>query len=191
LCHLNTKALRNLIPEPSSQRSSYSLRNPKYLLPPPARTKSLYDSFILATPRDWNELPEEVKSIYTLKAFDYRLKDREKVANYSYTGNRRGQIYHTRLRLQCSKLNAHLYERNITDSPACNCGAERETPIHYLLECTNYINERDILFEELTNYLALPADALLTSSDALSDDENNKLFESTQHDILQTKRFAQ
>jgi hypothetical protein len=96
--------LRNLIPEPSSQRSSYSLRNPKYLLPPPARTKSLYDSFILATTRDWNELPEDVKSISTLEAFDYRLRDREKVAKFYYAGNRRGQIYHARLRLQLIKL---------------------------------------------------------------------------------------
>jgi hypothetical protein len=183
--------LRNLVPEPSSSRSTYSLRNPRYLLPPPARTKSLYDSFILATTRDWNKLTEEVRNISTIEAFGYRLRDKEKVEKYYYTGNRRGQIYHARLRLQCSKLNAHLFERNITDSPACSCGADNETPIHYLLECTNFTNERDKLFEELSNYLALPADALLIGSDALSDEENKMLFENTQQYILQTKRFAQ
>ena len=38
-------------------------------------------------------------------------------------GKRLGQIYHARLRMRCSSLNAHLFSKSIIDSPMCVCGA--------------------------------------------------------------------
>jgi hypothetical protein len=44
-------------------------------------------------------------------------------------------ILHTRLRHQCSSLNADLSKIFIINNFKCNCGASFEDAIHYFLEC--------------------------------------------------------
>ena len=56
---------------------------------------------------------------------------------YYYIGTRLGQILHTRLRMQCSSLNYHLFRKNIVNSPFCQCGAT-ETTAHFLLHCPRH-----------------------------------------------------
>jgi hypothetical protein len=160
------------------------------LLPPPARTQILFNSFIHATTRDWNDLPVDTREASTIEAFGYRLGKKEKVPSHYYTGPRRGQIYHARLRLECSSLNAHLFVKNIVDSPECSCGANIESTTHYLLECQNFAEERDTLFEEINDFVALPTDILLYGSETLTLQQNEWIFESTQRYILKTERFG-
>ena len=57
-----------------------------------------------------------------------------KVPKYFNVGNRTLQIYHLRLRTNCSSLNFHLYSKNLTESPICIRG-DVESAKHFLLEC--------------------------------------------------------
>jgi hypothetical protein len=47
-----------------------------------------------------------------------------------YVGCKLGQILHARLRMNCSALNAHLFIRNLVESPNCICGIT-ETVSHF------------------------------------------------------------
>ena len=51
----------------------------------------------------------------------------------------------SRLRTGHCHLNEYLYRFGIIESPQCECGAERETVDHYLLNCELYDEARDIL----------------------------------------------
>ena len=56
---------------------------------------------------------------------------------FFFDGKRPGQIYHARLRMRSSSLNAHLFSKNIIDSPLCTCGVFEDTH-HFLLSRTRY-----------------------------------------------------
>ena len=60
-------------------------------------------------------------------SYSYRIK----ILNYFYIGTRIKQILHSKLRLECSTLNLHMYQRKLPDSPLCNCG-EVERTDHFL-----------------------------------------------------------
>ena len=45
---------------------------------------------------------------------------------------------HTRLRVGLSTLHAHLFQLNLTPSPACPCGYKYEDTAHYILWCPQY-----------------------------------------------------
>ena len=57
---------------------------------------------------------------------------------------------YTRLKHECSTLNAHLHNYNIIDSPKCSCSSAPETTFHYFYDCTFYDSQRIILMSELT-----------------------------------------
>ena len=69
--------------------------------------------------RAWNELDESIKQATSLSSFKYLLNRNIKhpPKEYKY-GTRKSQILHARLRMECSSLNAHLYRKNIVDSPS-------------------------------------------------------------------------
>ena len=51
----------------------------------------------------------------------------------------------SRLRTGHCHLNQYLHRFNIIETPECECGAEKETVEHYLLNCELYEEERDAL----------------------------------------------
>ena len=51
----------------------------------------------------------------------------------------------SRLRTGHCHLNQYLHRFNVIETPQCECGAERETVEHYLLNCELYDEERDAL----------------------------------------------
>jgi hypothetical protein len=63
---------------------------------------------------------------------------------YYYTGSRLGQILHSRLRMQYSSLNQHLYRKNIVDSPNCICGLTESTT-HYLFHSPRLLSETSLV----------------------------------------------
>ena len=97
------------------------------------------------TIRAWNSLPEETKQAPSVASFKHRLnRDLNKPPIYFNAGTREGQIQHTRLRLECSSLNSHLYRKNLVPELTCQCGAF-ESSYHYLFVCPRYANvEKDI-----------------------------------------------
>ena len=117
---------------------------------PHCRTSYHLNSLIRTCIRLWNSLPNHIQSSNSLKAFKYTLNSTENERDYN-VGCRKGQILHARLRMSCSGLRHHLFLCNIENDPTCACG-EIELTTHFLLECSNYFNQR----LELSNSLDFP-----------------------------------
>ena len=159
---------------------SYGLRSAENVTYPFSRTKILQESFIPATVKDWNNMPEDSKCLKSYEAFCDSFPDKEKVPKYYYAGSRKGPILHARLRMECSALRSHLYNKNILNSPTCACGDAAETNTHYLLECEDYSIQRDKLFESIDFMNNLDCETLLRGSDAITDEQNKNIFISAQ-----------
>ena len=143
---LTPQYLHSLIPQRVQIISTYQLCNMNNFSVPPARTVSHANSFLPSTLRDWNSLDLMVRDSPTLNSFKRQLnqthseKPYPKYFDIVHT-SRSGQIYHSRLRLECSNLKYHLYTKNIIQESRCSCGAI-ETTSHYLLSCDLYRNQR-------------------------------------------------
>ena len=86
--------LQDLVPPSVHQVSNRNLRNQFDLTIPRSRT-NLYDSsFIPTATREWNSLPEEIKSSTSIAIFKRMLnRDKVKVPFFFYNGNRKAQIF--------------------------------------------------------------------------------------------------
>ena len=183
--------LIDILPENRAARNPYNVRASQELDPPKASTEAYAKSFIPETCRKWNNLPEEVR---TTDSFDI-FKDRtcpkpEKPPGYYNTGKRKGQIWLTRLRVENADLNENLYNRNLSNSKVCGCGAEEETTEHYLLICPLYTAERETLQESIESIeLDMTTALLLKGSPNLSYDTNANIMNSVITFICDTKRF--
>ena len=140
---------QELLPQKTSDRTKYNVRSNDSLTIPKTRTTSFKESFIPDTTKDWNSLTAEARSSKTLENFTEYLPKPNQTPKHYYTGTRKVQILHVRLRLKCSSLNSHLADRGLTEDRACECGVENETVQHFLLECPLYQAQRDELFENL------------------------------------------
>ena len=134
--------LQTLVPPSVHQVSQRNLRNYSNLTIPRSRTNSYETSFIPLATREWNSLQENMTLCNSLASFKYLLdQNKAKVPNYFYLGERKVQILHARLGLNCSSLNADLFNNHVSDTDMCSCGAP-ETAEHYLLHCNNYMTMR-------------------------------------------------
>ena len=121
----------------------------------PARTNGYYRSFIPNTTKQWNKLSTDLRQAAANPVRFKKQLRRErapKPANsYFAMGSKRGNILHTRLRLNASHLRAHLYSQGKVDSPRCSCGYPREDTQHFFLTCPRYSLPRITLFDKLSN----------------------------------------
>ena len=184
--------LTSLVPESVGNVSRYNLRNANNLQGINTRTAQYQQSFLPSTIREWNELPNEAKECNSVNSFKYYLnKNREHTPKYFYTGNRKAQILHTRLRTNCSSLNLDLFLKNIADTPHCNCGTGSiEDQQHYFFHCPNYQLQRAQLFNAISIYQAPTLHLLLHGDLGLSTETNKTIFENVHKFILETKRFT-
>lgn len=197
----------NLHPLTNHNTQNYDLRRHSQLIPLRARTVSFYNSFLLATIRDWNSIPPEIasaKSVSILKTSLKKLYGATTKFVYSL-GNGYEKIIHTRLRLQLSGLNQHLFKYNLSLNKFCNqcAGNHIETTEHYLLRCDRYTNSRISLLLGLKNILCPDLNItllrdlcptylckiLIEGSEDLSVNTNLNLFECVFTFIKSTKRF--
>ena len=99
-----------------------------------ARTSLYYNSFFPSAIREWNNIPLNIRNLPTLSMFkSYLQRNKQSTPKYFYYGDRKLQILHARLRTKCSSLNYHLFLRNISHTPLCECG-QMDTNFHYFLE---------------------------------------------------------
>ena len=96
-----------------------------------------------------------------------------------YYCKRETSIKHAQLRMNCSKLNYHLFLLHVIDSPVCPCGYDCEDCNHFLFHCPLYHEDRTKLF---TNFSLicnsdLTCNLLLFGSADLDLDTNRKIFE--------------
>jgi hypothetical protein len=98
-----------------------------------------------------------------------------KTTKYYNEGPRKLSILHTRLRYQCSSLNADLSKIHIINNFKCNCGASFEDAMHYFLECPLYLNERRTLLSNCDD-ININIETLLFGNDKYSYDVNSNIF---------------
>ena len=150
---LTPNYLNNLVPPLVREYSQYSLRNARSIATLLSSTNLHYNSFLPSAIREWNNLSDEIRNSQSFLNFKSRLySSRTRPPKYFNYGFRTLQVYHSRLRLECSTLNYHLFKKSIVASPNCTCGAI-ETPKHYLLTCPNYTAARN---QVLTTYMNMP-----------------------------------
>ena len=112
--------LLDLVPPIIQETINYNLLNTDDIQTLHALTNLYYNSFFPSTIRAWNSLPEDTKQSLSISSFKFRLnRDINKPPKYYNTGTRMGQILPTRIRLECSSLNAHMYRKNIVPEPTC------------------------------------------------------------------------
>ena len=186
---LSTPYLLSLIPLPVNRVSSYNLRNSNDIQTIPARTNLYYNSCLPSVVREWNNLPLDVRNSDSLNSFKRRLNDRDRyIPKYYYSGNRKLQILHTRLRTGCSSLNHDLFFKHITDSPLCRCG-EIENTEHYFMSCRLYHNQRVDLMNIISRYTPVTLQIVLYGSNMLPLNINNAIFEAVHKYIKESKIF--
>lgn len=116
--------LSTIIQSQKTQGHNYNTRTTHPLREINTRTKLYFNSFFPATIRQWNALPKNVQSNPSLHFFKtYLYTSRIKIPNYFYFGTRIGQTLHSKLRLECSGLNLHLFQRKLINSPLRICGS--------------------------------------------------------------------
>jgi hypothetical protein len=181
--------LINCLPPVTSDVSNYNLRNNQNYVPPRCRLRTSACSFIPSTVSLWNNLDISIRNSPTISLFKNRVKgDIYKPPEYYNEGSRKLNILHTRLRHQCSSLNADLSRIHVINNYKCSCGASFEDAIHYFLECPLYLNERTLLSD--CDDININIEILLFGNDDYSYDVNSKKkFGKVRTFINQSKRF--
>ena len=181
--------LSDLVPRTVSQQSQYNLRNTHNIQLLHARTTGYYNSFLPSVIREWNTLPSQMRNASTLDEFKSLLNmDKIRTPNHFYTGDRKAQVLHTRLRTECSALNQDLFSKGVVDSPLCRCGLI-ENAHHFFFACPHYQTIRIDLFNSVSHLCSLSLKNLLYGDESLSTDTNSKIFLEVQKFIIKSKRF--
>ena len=180
---------------PDTHEHNYHLRNahaiPSFL----CRTTLYYNSLFPRVIRQWNDLPINIQTAPSLQTFK-RLLDKRvpstTVPSYYYFGPRKLQIIHTRIRTGCSSLNAHLYSKNIIESPNCLCG-EVESPAHFFLTCPLYNQSRLVFLQSISQIqppINLTINTILFGCSNITEIQNKFVFRAAHQFIENTKRFG-
>ena len=97
-------------------------------------------------------------------------------------GERKLIIILTRIRHNCSNLNADLHRVNIVPSPSCSCSANFETAQHYFFECRNFENQRSFIS-------VITLDTLLYGCSTFDNERKALIINAVLFFIKETKRF--
>lgn len=181
--------LCNLIPNLVGDQHNHFTRQVNNIVNIRTRTSFYSEYFLPSTISIWNNLPLEIRNSTSLCAFKNKLEPRSIASpKYYYSGSRQGQILHTRLRMNSSSLNEHLFLRNLIDSPNCTCGQVESTQ-HFLLHCNKYNQIRAETLYTINYNLPVNVKLLLYGSDQLTLDQNINVFKIVQSFIVRSKRF--
>ena len=111
----------------------YALRNNSDLQTIPAKSQQYYKSFLPSATRLWNGLSEDKRNSPSMTTFKSKLNSNiNRPPAYYYIGSRLRQVHHTRLGLNCSPLNQHLFHKNIIDNPSVSAGQLKTLSISFL-----------------------------------------------------------
>ena len=189
--------IKEIIPQQRIHQINRPLRNASARTEPINQTTKYQNSYIPATTRLWNQLSEETRA-KTTKSFKKEMSKTltvEKPPKYYSLGSKTGNCLLTRLRVGMSKLNAHSFTTQATESPSCHCGSKLENTRHFFLHCPLYTKQRQLLYTSITHaichdFVSKPDSDKLTLILHGKDDGNEKtLADIVQNYILSTKRF--
>ena len=97
-------------------------------------------------------------------------------------------MHPTRLRNNCSSLNAYLFDNHVRENPSCTCGQYEETAEHYFFVCPRYTRCRLVREQEL-HVFNIDTHFLLNGNENLIVNEIRSIFSATLKFIQSTKRF--
>ena len=107
---INPLYLSSLVPPLVQNASWYNLCNYNDTQTVASRTTLFSNSFLLSSIWDWNRLNPDIRNTGTLDAFNYKLNQNLPVIpKQYYSGIRKCQIWHTRIRTGCSLLKNDLF----------------------------------------------------------------------------------
>lgn len=165
--------LSHIIPRLLDNQYSLRSRESAALPIPYSRLSSTRNGFVHSTIKSWNSLPDEIRRIDSLTCFKHRLtymlykelNDKFIPKLYLYLPLGKPSVYHTRLRLGLSGLNAHRFKYNFINDKSCSlCNFETEDVSHFLFHCPAYAAPRTALMESLSNHLKLPHNIIQNKS---------------------------
>jgi hypothetical protein len=185
----------------------YNLRNIEDITTPLGRKAGYFNSFMPSSIRLWNGLDRNIRSSPSVDSFKYNLKKaRSRKKNKLYPAfNGTKAVNHTRMRLGLSGLKSQRHDYNHVNNSTCDyCGARKEDPMHYFLQCRAFNLMRETLLTDVAQlYLEKNVTwdmtrtivkrefviCLLKGDARLDIRENSRLFNIVQHYICSTKRF--
>ena len=96
----------------------------------------------------WKNLPNSLKNERDLFVFKEKLKDKIKPKKYFHIkyGSKRGNSLLTQLRVGRTFLNSHSFLLGMEELPYCDICYVEENISHFMLTCTFFKEQRDILF---------------------------------------------
>jgi hypothetical protein len=180
--------LCDLVPNNVGSTTSYNLRNNDHIQSVHSRTRLYQYSFLPSVVREWNSLPISTRQITSLSLFKHSLYMHTSIPKHFYYGERRLQVFLTRLRTNCSSLNHDLYTKNMSDSPLCDCGLI-ENAKHYFLECNSFTAIRMHLIQSLNLLSHVSISIILNGDPNLSYKENTEIVDAVHLYIKQSHRF--
>ena len=180
--------LSDLVPVTVGNATRYNLRRSQDIQNIHCRTTLYQSSFLPSVIRDWNSLSDETRQSPSVSAFKNSIFRKQHIPRHFYHGDRKSQVYLSRLRTNCSSLNYDLYSKNMTDSPLCTCGLVENTT-HYFLQCNRYIAPRAVLFQRILPFSDVSLPVLLNGDQALTDAQNTQVVDAVYEYIRATKRF--
>ena len=192
--------ITSALPRTRQQETRRILRNANEHSLPQNNTTLFQRSFIPATTRNWNKLPEHIRATTSPKSFKREVLQLLGVPPpppYYELGSKIGNLLHTKLRVGMSDLNAHLYSVQKTPTPFCQCKNTPETTTHFLTQCQLYTHCRIKLFSTLSNILhydftQLPRNTqthILLHGTQTSADEWDGVARSFHQFLFETRRF--
>lgn len=201
--NLTPPYLTGILPPTRQQSSTYQLRNPQDITIPHTRLQLFKKSFLPSSIALWNSLSEDTKAMPTLPAFKRRIKPSFTRSKAFSMGRGKGSINLTRIRLNMSGLNSHLYNVGIKDSNKCNCNNHCvEDPTHFFWKCPQYAAPRNHMIQQLTHAGVIPniqdmtnpgneqTNTILNGVPANTDTQNRTLFTIIEQYILSTGRLT-
>ena len=154
---VNKKAPQYLIDYlPSQDLASINLRKRPAIYPLDARTERYRNSFFPYCISQWNNLDSRIRNLPSIATFKRAILDfiRPNPTPYFKTNRLSGFVFLTRLRVGFSHLREHKFRHGFLDivDPICSCRTNAvENTEHCLLHCSNFTNQRTVLFDNLRN----------------------------------------
>lgn len=194
--NISPQYLTDIIPPTVGERQRYNLRAGTNITQIPAQKQRYSKSFFPSGIKEWNMIPIDIRESGNLSIFKDKLNLHflsPPKTSWFGVGERYYNVHHTRLRLGCSKLNAHLhYNLHVEDDPSCRCGHGIEDTYHYLFTCPLYAIQRVAMLEAISRHVpgAAPRLSLLLRGDeGLTIEENTFIFCQVHSFMKGSKRF--
>ena len=106
-----------------------------------------------------------------------------------YEGRRSNNIKHAQLRMNCSKLNAHLFLLHVSDTTGCTCGYDMEDTEHFLFQCPLYHIQRRKMMQAIITQPNVNVQLLLYGDAGCSFLTNKNIFKAVHEFISDTERL--